>query len=138
MILKRPRQIYAQAFEKHPDMWTAANNYAYLKAEIATGAQDLADAMEMARKAEQLNPDSAMVADTLGWIYFKMGDLDRAYDYVRTALEKMPDHNSINYHMGMILDSQGKVSEAKAYFEKSLRSDTDFPGADQARTKLNE
>jgi len=62
-----------------------------------------------------------MVADTLGWIYFKMGDLDRAYDYVKTALEKMPDHDSINFHMGMILDSQGKESEAKSYFEKSGR-----------------
>jgi tetratricopeptide (TPR) repeat protein len=72
--------IYARAFEKNPDMWAAANNYAYLKSEIATGEQDLAEAMEMARKAERLNPDSGVVADTLGWIYFKKGDLDRAYD----------------------------------------------------------
>jgi tetratricopeptide (TPR) repeat protein len=119
--LEKAAGIYAQAFEKHPDMWSAANNYAYLKTEIAKDEQDVADAMEMARKAEQLNPDSAVVADTLGWIYFKMGDLDRAYDYVKTALEKLPDHDSINFHMGMILESQGKGSEAKSYFEKSGR-----------------
>jgi tetratricopeptide (TPR) repeat protein len=135
---EKSAQIYAQVFEEHPDMWAAANNYAYLKSEISNGAQDLADAMEVARKAEQLNPDSWAVADTLGWIYFKMGNLDRAYDYVKTALEKMPDHNSANFHMGMILDSQGKESEARSYFEKSLSGNSDFLGAEQARIKLNE
>jgi tetratricopeptide (TPR) repeat protein len=134
---EKAARIYARAFEKNPDMWAAANNYAYLKSEIATGEQDLADAMEMARKAERLNPDSGVVADTLGWIYFKMGDLDRAYDHVSAALEKMPDHSSVNYHMAMILDSQGKTAEAKTYFEKALDDDADFPGAEQARIKLN-
>lgn len=130
-------RIYAQAFEKNPDMWTAANNYAYLKSEISNDAQDLEAALEMAGKAEQLHPDSGEVADTLGWIYFRMGDLDRAYDYVKTALEKMPDHSSINFHMGMILDGQGKGMEARSYFEKSLRSDPEFPGPEQARIKLD-
>jgi tetratricopeptide (TPR) repeat protein len=135
--LETAARIYAQAFEKNPDMWAAANNYAYLKSEIANGPEDLAGAMEMARKAEHLNPDSWVVTDTIGWIYFKMGDLDRAYEHVSAALEKMPDNESVNYHMGMILDSQGKVSEARPYFEKALNAETDFLGADEARIKLN-
>lgn len=129
-------QTYEQAFEKNPGVWAAANNYAFIMSELSKDAAGLQKAMDMALKAEKLNPGAGVVQDTLGWIHFKTGNLDQAHARLLKALEQHPDHNVLNYHMGSILDAQGKIEEAKLYLEKSLVSDNDYLGAETARKLL--
>ncbi|MCP4673479.1 MAG: tetratricopeptide repeat protein, partial [Desulfobacula sp.] len=130
-------QIYERAFENNPGLWAAANNYAFIKSEISTSADELQKAMESAIKADRLNPGAGVILDTLGWIYFKMGDMDKAHENILAAIDQHPDYDMLNYHMGMILDRQGKTSEAKLYLEKSLNSGNDFLGIDKAKQLLN-
>lgn len=127
---------YEQAFEKNPGIWAAANNLAVIKSEFSHSAADLEMAMEYARKAEKLNPGAGVVQDTLGWIQYKMGNLDQAYADIKKALEDLPDNSSLNYHMGVVLDRQGKPEESRLYLEKALAEETDFLGADTARKIL--
>ncbi|MFA5905756.1 MAG: tetratricopeptide repeat protein, partial [Desulfobacula sp.] len=127
---------YQQAFEKNPGMWAAANNYAFIMSELAKDKDGLQKAMDVAIKAERLNPGAGIIQDTIGWINFKMGNVDQAHAAVLKALAQHPDQNVLNYHMGMILDAQGKTQEAKLYLEKSLVSDNNFLGAENAKKLL--
>ena len=77
-----------------------------------------------------------MVQDTIGWIHFKLGNLDDAHDYISKAIEKSPDNAVINFHMGVVLDRQGKEREARLYLEKSLVSDNEFLGSETAKDLL--
>jgi tetratricopeptide (TPR) repeat protein len=128
--------IYEEAFENNPGLWAAANNYAFIKAETSTSADELQKAMEFARKADQLKPGAGVILDTLGWIYFKMGDMDKAYENILAAVDQHPDYDMLNYHMGMVLDRLGKISEAKIYLEKSLNSGNDFLGIEIVKQLL--
>jgi Tfp pilus assembly protein PilF len=130
-------ETYAQAFEKNPGLWAAANNYAFIKGRDADSESDLHRAMEYARKAQMLKPDAGIVMDTLGWLQYRLGNLDMAYTNVQKALEQHPENPEMNFHMGMILDKQGKTEQSKLYLEKSLISDKDFSGAETAKKILN-
>jgi tetratricopeptide (TPR) repeat protein len=62
-----------------------------------------------------------------------MGNLELAYDEFKIALEQRPDHHILNYHMGMVLEKQGRHQEAATHLESALAKNIDFPGADDAR-----
>ncbi len=127
---------YDKAFENNPGLWMAANNSAFIKSELSTSEPELQKAMELARKADMLKPNAGVVLDTLGWIQFKMGNIEDAYLNIKMAIDQHPDNSILNYHMAMVLDRQGKEKEAKLYLEKSLASDSEFLGIDTARKIL--
>ena len=88
--------------------------------------------MTYAQKAEKLKPGAGVILDTIGWINFKMKQIDQARDDIAKALEQHPDNPMINYHMGMILHSIGKKEAARIYLEKAVENQNDFLGADTA------
>lgn len=131
-------RVYKDAFESNPSLWAAANNYAYILSENLGTGNDYSLALEYAQKAVALNNRSAMARDTLGWIYYKMGKLDKAYDELKTGLKQSADHLFLNYHIGMVLEQQGKHDEAVSYFEAALEKNTDFAGAENARKLIKQ
>jgi tetratricopeptide (TPR) repeat protein len=139
MIHKRDKdyqtaaKVFKQAFDAIPSLWVAANDYAYITSEYLADQADLTEVMEYAQKAVSLNGNAGAARDTLGWIYYKMGNLELAYDEFKIALEQRPDHHILNYHMGMVLEKQGRHQEAATHLESALAKNIDFPGADDAR-----
>jgi tetratricopeptide (TPR) repeat protein len=62
-----------------------------------------------------LVPGLAAYWDTLGWVYFAKGDLERAEKYVSAAWQLSP-HGEVGDHMGQILEKRGQKDEAiRAY-----------------------
>jgi tetratricopeptide (TPR) repeat protein len=69
-------------------------------------------------RLEQLNPrDLALVPsltaywDTLGWVYFGRGDLEKAEKYVSAAWA-LGQHGEVGDHLGQIYEKRGKKEEA--------------------------
>lgn len=57
--------------------------------------------------------------DTLGWVYFQMGDLKRAEDYVRAAW--ILGQNGVSGdHLAQIMEKLGKKKEAEHLYEQAL------------------
>lgn len=136
MNFEKAAQVYKDACRALPEMWVPANNYASIRTELAKTDQELEAAMAYARKARELNPRAFTVYDTIGWVYFKMGDTLNAYSEVKKALDRDPDNVILNYHMGMILEKQGRNMESRVCLEKALEEDTPFHGSDIARSTL--
>ncbi len=79
-----------------------------------------AEAKALIEQAHQINPEDPAVLDSLGWVNFRMGNLDDAEKYLRQALERFPDHE-VAAHLGEVLWVKGNQREAKQVWANSSR-----------------
>jgi Flp pilus assembly protein TadD len=90
----------------------------------------------MARRAADIVKDNANVLDTLGWILFKQGNLNKSLEALDNASKLAPDVAVIWYHKGVVLDKTGRHAEAKLAIEKALSLNAKAYWADDARALL--
>ena len=83
----------------------AYNNYAY---SLVERDEDIEFALELAKKAIRLSPNSAPYLDTIGWIYYKLGQFDEAISYVRESLNIDKDNITIRNHMDEIIKAKAQ------------------------------
>ena len=76
--------------------------------------------------------------DTIGWIHYKMGDFNLAYDFIEAALNKSPEDPVHNYHMGAVLFSSGKLNEAWEKLKNALSANESFSGREDAEKMLGQ
>jgi tetratricopeptide (TPR) repeat protein len=98
------------------------NNYAY---SLSERGLDLEKALKMAQLAVQLDPKNSAFLDTIGWVYFKLGDYKNAESYVKEALSirAQPGDGSpatLEEHLGDIYEKMGNITKAVEYWEKAL------------------
>ncbi|MCG6534196.1 MAG: tetratricopeptide repeat protein, partial [Syntrophales bacterium LBB04] len=123
---------------RKPDFWVAASDLAFLLSENSGGKKDLERALSLAKRAQETRPEEPAVLDTLGWIYYKMGDNSAALTYLARAAGKSAESGRINYHLGVVNQKSGKVKEAKDYFKKAAESKEAFEGKEEARRMMGE
>ena len=112
--------VYEHLLELYPRDDLALNNYAYMLAEQSSDEGVLREAGDMVERALSINPQSAPYLDTAGWIYFKLGHIQLAREFIQRSLEIEPDNVEVLRHMGQILEFMGKSNEAYVYY---LRAD---------------
>src|SRR5439155_7563837 len=91
---------------------------------------------ELVRKARDLQPQDAAVADTLGWVLYKRGDYQQALPVLQESAEKAPDSPEIQFHLGMIAYMMGQTDLAKVALRKSAGAAKDFEGKDESKRRL--
>ena len=109
-------QLLLEAIKLKPDYSTAYNALGYSYADRNIKLQVAKRYIEIALSYE---PNNHYILDSMGWIYFKLGNLDIASQYIKKAyaINKDPE---IAAHLGEILWSQGKKEEAKKIWDFSL------------------
>jgi len=127
------RQAAVETMEKilqlddaHSD---ALNFLAYDQAESGI---DLDLALTRAKKALALKP-SGYIADTLGWIYFKMGRYSESRKQLEKAAELHPDDAVIQEHLGDLYSAMKLPMKAASAYRRALEID---PQAKQVKDKL--
>ena len=110
---------YSEALEANPDNDLALNNYAYA---LAERGERLDEALGMARRAVDANPQSPSYLDTLGWVYFKMKRFDEAAATLRGAAEAAGPSVSatILEHLGDAEAARGDAAAARASYQRAL------------------
>ncbi|MBI5577860.1 MAG: tetratricopeptide repeat protein [Deltaproteobacteria bacterium] len=127
-------QVYERALKENPGFWFASNNLAFLMAETNASKSGLQRAKMLVEEALKARPNEASLLDTLGWVYFRMGDTQQARSLIEQALAASPEEGVLNYHMGAVLAKLGQKDEAREKLEKSMAGAGDYPGkADAAR-----
>ena len=125
---------YEKAYERNNENVVLANNLAVLLSEHRKDENSLKRAKELADKLK--NIDKVVILDTVGWIYYKVGDYVEAVNILKTVVEKSPDVAVFNYHLGMALYKIGDEAAAKTYLASSIANNSDFPGKDDAKVYL--
>lgn len=79
----------------------------------------LEEAKALIEKAHELSPDEHYIIDSLGWVHYRLGNLDKAVDFLRQAYSQQPDPE-IAAHLGEVLWQQGKHDEAVKTWDSAL------------------
>lgn len=113
----RAEKLYRDILEQTPDFMPAANNLALLYAD-SDDPDMLRQAISLARKAAKDNHPLAL--DTLGWVYYRMGDHDLAKEYLLMALDGEPQNMDIIYHLAQVLTESGEPDLAKNFIHEKI------------------
>ena len=82
------------------------------------------EALELINKALELRPNDPYYLDSLGWVYYRMGDLEKAEYYLREAVAIQADVEFLA-HLGEVLWVQNKKSEARKYWSEASKLDAE-------------
>jgi tetratricopeptide (TPR) repeat protein len=94
-------------------------------------SQNLKTAMDYIRKAVKLKPDDGYYVDSLGWAYYRLGNVQAAVEQLERAVELKPDDPVINDHLGDAYWRVGRTLEAKYQWQQSLtlKPESDLVGS---------
>ena len=110
---------------KEPDSAAALNYLGYMFAERGI---NLAEARTMLTRAVELDPTSGAYQDSLGWVYFRLGDLDRAEKHLTEAVRLEPDDATVLEHLGDLHQARGEGKKASDAFRRSLAAGPEEAG----------
>lgn len=79
----------------------------------------LQEALDLITRANELAPGNPFILDSLGWIHYRLGNLEQALDYLEQALELMPDPE-VYAHLGEVLLAMGREAEARRMVQRGL------------------
>lgn len=125
---------YEKAYAKHDGNIIIANNLASLLSEHRDDEKSLKRAKELADILKKVG--QPVVLDTVGWVYYKIGDYAEAVKVLKVVTEKAPTVAVFNYHLGMAMYKMGDKAAAKTYLTSALAKNDDFPGKADAKTHL--
>lgn len=95
--------------ELKPDYAHAYNALGY---SLADRNLRLPEALQLIEKARQLAPDDAFILDSLGWVHFRLGDLNLARQHLQRAYDVRPDAE-VAVHLAEVLWSSGNQDGAR-------------------------
>ncbi|KAF1686544.1 hypothetical protein B1992_07645 [Pseudoxanthomonas broegbernensis] len=104
-----------------PENVAALNALGYTLADRTTRYQEALELIDRARVAE---PDDAAIADSYGWVLYRLGRHEEALVELRRAWGMMKDPE-IGAHVGEVLWVLGRREEAQRYFDEARRLDPD-------------
>jgi Flp pilus assembly protein TadD len=118
--------------ELEPDSAQAYNALGYTLA-------DRTDRFDEARryivKALALAPNDPFILDSMGWVEYRMGNLDEALGYLRRAYDMQPDPE-IAAHLGEVLWVNGARQDAQRIWSDSAHQYPDNETLQQAMRKF--
>jgi len=81
----------------------------------------LPEARKLIQRALELAPEDAYIIDSMGWVLYRMGDLQGAAEHLRRAYDERQDAE-IGAHLGEVLWTMGKRAEAEHVWQEALKS----------------
>jgi tetratricopeptide (TPR) repeat protein len=106
-----------QVIEKKPDDVNALNALGYTLADRTTRYEDAEMYLQQAIK---LQPNEAVIVDSLGWLRFKQGRLSDALGYLKGAYARNAQ-SEIAAHLVEVLWVMGRKKEAREIFDKAYK-----------------
>lgn len=110
--------VMEDILKKQPDNFQAMN---YIGFTLAEQDRELARALDLLQKADELSPDQAYIVDSLAWANFKAGNGAEALKLIRRAVGLGPNVDAAIWeHYGDIAVNQGKRDEARRAYRRAL------------------
>ena len=111
---------YERTLRNDPDNALVLNNFAYY---LSLRNERLEDALEMAVRAVELEPNNTYYLDTYAWVLYQLGRYKEAEKQMKKCLS-LDDHPSGSNleHYGDILLKLGKKAEAIEYWNRAKQT----------------
>jgi tetratricopeptide (TPR) repeat protein len=89
---------------------------------LADANRDLPEAERLIRMARAAKPDDPAIADSWGWLQYRMGNLTQAVQALRDAWSARKDAD-VGVHLGEVLWQQGHKQDAQRLFDEVRKLD---------------
>jgi tetratricopeptide (TPR) repeat protein len=109
----------------------------YLGYSWADRGERLDEALVLLKTAAAKTPNDGNVIDSLGWAYFKVGDLEKAVENLERAVELEPAVAEINEHLGDVYAAVDRTLEARYQWERVLTLEADEEMKARVRAKID-
>ena len=100
--------------EQQPDNAHAYNALGYT---LADQTERLDEALELIARALEIKPNDPYILDSMGWVNFRIGNNDKAIEYLRRALN-VQKNAEVAAHLGEVLWVAGKRREAREIWQQ--------------------
>jgi tetratricopeptide (TPR) repeat protein len=125
-------QSLRRLIELRPD---AAHAYNALGYSFADRNLRLPEARELIAKAVELKPEDPHILDSMGWVLYRQGELDKAREFLEKALKISPEVDVL-VHLGEVLWQQGRRSEALKYWQDAHKIEPNNDSLKETLTRL--
>jgi tetratricopeptide (TPR) repeat protein len=96
---KKAIELYEKTLEIDVNNITAMNSMGYI---LVDSGIDLMRGLRLCKKAVDRKPQNAVYLDSLGWAYYKTGELVEARTWLRRAIELAPEDKNIMNHFKIV------------------------------------
>jgi len=131
---KESKKILIDLISKNPNDAYVLN---YLSYSMAVRNEDLIKAKKLIIKALEIEKNNGFFLDTLGWIQFKLNDIDKAVRSLQLAIELEPNNSEIIDHLGDIYYKIGRKKEAIFEWKRALIGNADNKLKKDIKSKLD-
>jgi tetratricopeptide (TPR) repeat protein len=132
---KAAEETFLALLKKNPEHAPTLNYLGYMWAEAG---KNLDQAHEMLVRAVGHDPDNGAYVDSLGWVYYRLGDLDLAEKYLTDATRLIPSDATVHEHLGDVLAKRGEKERALDSYRTALRLDPEAKEGEKIRSKIAE
>ena len=115
---------YAEAVKRWPKSAITLNAYGYT---LADRTDRFREAEKLIRKALKLEPDSAAIIDSMGWVLFKLGRLDEALLELERAFETMSGEEGADEVAAHIIETLAALGRRDAALERLVAAEEQWP-----------
>jgi len=112
-------QDFRSLLKLKPDDIDASNALGYT---LVDANRDLPEAEQLIAKARAARPNDPAIADSWGWLQYRLGHLDQAVQSLRGAWQAGKDAD-VGVHLGEALWAQGNHADARHVFDEVRKID---------------
>jgi tetratricopeptide (TPR) repeat protein len=116
----RIEPLLREGLEKYPGDSDLMNELAFFWADRG---EHLPEALDLSRRAAQVDPQNGAIEDTLGWVYFKIGEVNAALPYLQRAAIMTNNDPVVLQHLGDALLKAGHRRQAITVWRHALAQD---------------
>ena len=109
-----------RCLELDPNYADALNYLGYMNAEQGIS---LHEAKSLIERALAIDPDNGAYVDSLGWVYYQLGELEEAVRQLERAVTLVDTDATIFDHLGDAYVKQGQIEKAEQAWQHALQLD---------------
>jgi tetratricopeptide (TPR) repeat protein len=128
-------QLLRDLIRREPDNATALNNLGYYLVERGV---NLPEALKLIEHAVSIEPTQGSYLDSLAWAHHKLGNHEKAREYLEKAQLYSRRNATIHEHLGDVLRQIGRLAEARRQWEKALEYSIEAHDTARLKVKLKE
>ena len=109
--------------EREPDDARTLNALGYM---LTNNSQRYEEALQYIQQALDAEPEDPAIIDSMGWVQYRLGNLEEAREHLQKAYKLFPDPE-VAAHLGEVLHAMGENEQAQALWRKALAENPDNP-----------
>lgn len=128
-------KVFRELLASSPDDTSVLNYLGYM---LVENDMKLEEAGELLERAVSLEPYNGAFQDSLGWLYFKKGEYEKAERHLSKANRLETSDPVILEHLGDLYTSLGDTETASEYYRLSMEAAESGEEVERIRKKLQD